>query len=142
MKNKTLKIGVILVMLFCAFFLNACSAKIKVTKANKSDFRSMVSRKNTNYICSSPNFGGGTTDEMFVVLNYVYHNKEMKEKYGNSFEVSDIGGSTDNQTFMFYQLYKGKGKYFVDINKDEWIVKISKSYFGKWKVTSCSLSKK
>lgn len=142
MKNRTLKIEGILVMLLCMLFLNACSAKIEVTKDDKSDFRSMVSRENTKHICSSPNFGGGTTDMIFVVLNYVYQSKELKEKYGDSFEVSDMGGSTDNQIFMFYQLYKGAGQYFVDINKDEWIVKISKSYFGKWKVTSCSLSKK
>lgn len=142
MKNKALKIGGILVMLLCMLFLNACSAKIKVTKDDESNHGSVYSRKYTDYICSSPNFGGGTTDDDYVVLKYIYENKELKEKYGDSFEVSDMGGSTDNQTFMFYQLYKGAGKYFVDINKDEWIVKISKSYFGKWKVTSCSLSKK
>lgn len=142
MKNKTLKIWGILVMLLCMLFLNACSVKIKVTKDDGREHGSYYSREHTKYICSSPNFGGGTTDMIFVVLNYVYQSKGLKEKYGDSFEVSDMGGSTDNQTFMFYQLYKGSGQYFVDINKDEWIVKISKSYFGKWKVTSCSLAKK
>lgn len=142
MKNKTLKIGGILVMLICAFFLNACSTKIKVTKGDGSDHGSFYSREYTKYICSSANFGGGTTDMLFVILNYVYHNKEMEEKYGDSFEVSDIGGSADNQSFLFLQLYKGTGEYNVDINGDKWTVKISKGYFGKWKVTSCSLTKK
>jgi hypothetical protein len=138
MLNKTFKIGGCLLMIFCTCFLSACSVKIE----DAGDHGSVYSREYTKYICSSTNFGGGTTDDMYVVLNYVYQSNGLKAKYGDSFEVSDIGGSTDNQTFMFYQIYKGTGKYFVDINKDEWTVEIAKGYFGKWKVTSCSQKNK
>lgn len=135
MLSKTVKIGGILMIFFCSCFINGCSVKID----DAGDHGSIYSREYTKYICSGANFGGGRTDDTYVVLKYVYKNKELNEKYGDFFEVIDIGGSSEVQTFMFLQLFKGTGNYFVDIEGDEWKVELSKSYFGKWEVTSCSL---
>ena len=59
------------------------------------------------YICSNANFGDGRDDDTYALLRYVYGNKEFKGKYGDSFEVNDMGGSSEVHTFIFLQLFKG-----------------------------------
>jgi len=85
---------------------------------------------------SSFNFGSGRTDDIYEALNYIYNNEELKEKYGDSFEIEsdNVIGSSEGKTFMFLWLSKGEAEYDVTINDDIWTIKVSKSYFGKWKV--------
>lgn len=100
------------------------------------------SRVQTEYVVSStPNFGSNITDMEYVVLNYTYNSKKLEDKYGSKFEVSDLGGTADNQHFMFafLDIFKGTGSYHVTIDNDVWVIEISKKYFGEWIVESCEL---
>ncbi len=123
----------LLLMILCAAFLNACSVK-DIDMENNED---RYSRDFTESICTSGNFGGGNTDDIYVVLNYIYKSDELREKYGDAFEVEDVGGSAESQVFLFRWFFKGMGKYFVTIDGDDWTVEVYKSYFGKWTVTKC-----
>jgi len=96
------------------------------------------SREYTKKICSSVNFGRGSMDDEYVALAYVYNNEELREKYGESFEVIDFGGSAEFGT-QFFGIYKATAIYVMMIDDDDWIVELSKGYFGKWKVTDCFL---
>lgn len=126
--------GWLIAMIVFAGLLSGCSIKVD----NNSDSSHIYSREFTETVCSSTNFGSGKTDDIYVVLDYLYKSKELNDKYGDSFEISDIGGTQDGKTRL--GLYNGKAKYFVDINKDEWKVELTKKYSGKWKVTSCKIS--
>lgn len=134
--NIKFRNGWLITMIVFAGLLSACSVKVD----NNSDSSYIYSRKFTESVCLSSNFGSGKTDDIYVVLDYIYQSKELNDKYGDSFEISDIGGTQDGKTRL--GLYKGKAKYFVNINNDEWNVELTKEYSGKWKVTSCEINSK
>jgi hypothetical protein len=133
-KKRVLIFGVMIMLIFSTI-LSGCHVDI-VSKA--LTLEELYSRENVKKVTESANFGDGTTDQMYVILDYIYTNDELRKKYGDTFVVCNFGGAGDMKTFMFYQLYKGTYNGFVDINNDRWDVNLSKSYFGKWKVTSCS----
>ena len=128
MKNNLLKIGLVFVIFGCISLLCSCSIIPKVENT--------LSREHVKSICSAPNFGTDFTDDKYVILNYVYESKEFAEKYGNTFEVEDIGGTAE-RGLRFSQIYEGTGKYFVTIDGEDWTFEVSKSLLGKWKVTKC-----
>ena len=71
-------------------------------------------------------------------MEYVNSQSEFKELYGEDFEVEFVGGNDDlTHLIIFFGLdiYKGTGRYIVDINGDEWVVESEKSYFDEWTVT-------
>ena len=157
--KKVLKSGILIIILVLGIcFLSGCSNNSNNTEDNQSVYSGgdsvnmessnqdseylksseyFNSREHVKLLVSNVGFGNGRTDDEIVVLDYVYKSNELKEKYGDSFEVKEIGGNSDGQTFFFLWLYKGTGKYFVNINDDIWVVEVSKGYFGKWEVTNC-----
>lgn len=120
-----------ILMLGVIFLFTACSCS-----SNNVEYDDPYSREAVEYYSSKMAFGGGwLLDVQTVVLQYIYNNDELEEKYGKDFCVSDCGGWEDSETFFFLWLNRGKSVYFVDIGNDTWTVKVEKSYFGKWEVT-------
>lgn len=95
------------------------------------------SREEIEQFASEKDFGKGVFDAEKVVLQYIYNNDELEEKYGKDFCVSDYDGWEDSKPLFFVWFYHGKGEYSVVIGNDTWIVKVSKGCFGKWEVTDC-----
>jgi len=129
MRNNIFRVEILVSAIICILIFSSCSVETEVG-VNTS------SREYVKEACSSIGFGKGVMDDEVVVLDYVYKDEVLKEKYGDSFEVKDIGGNVEMGT-NFFGIYKGAGKYGVTINGDEWTAEVNKSFFGKWEVTNC-----
>lgn len=127
MKHFAYKIGDILIVCLLLSLLSGCYSET---------IENPLSRQHVASVCSESNFGADLMDAEYVVLNYVYQNEEMAEKYGDSFEVEEMGDSIGTIT-SFLWMYKAIGKYCVKIKGDDWTVEAAKSYLGKWQVTDC-----
>jgi len=127
--HTVLKKGGILIIISLLFSLASCSAKVE-----KVDNK--YGREHVKSVCSSSGFGKGIEDDAYVALEYVYTSDDLKQKYGDSFEVTDAGGTAE-WGFRLGNIYKGTARYVVTIQSDDWTVEMNKDYYGKWKVTDC-----
>ena len=116
---------------FVLLLLSLASCSVKVDEAEN-----IYSRQHVEAMCSNNGFGKGNEDELYVALNYIYTNEELKQKYGDDFEVTDVQGSAEWGSRLG-SIYKGTASYAIVIESDEWIVKLNKEYFGKWQVIEC-----
>jgi len=140
MTKKLMLIAGIILLILGLCLLSGCTGKIKLMKdplpAGDANADDLSSRACIQYSSTFSTFGWGMGDAGDVALDYIYNSKELAKKYGNTFEVSDVGGTSDNQTTSLF-MYKGTGTYFVKIKGDYWIVELSKGYFWRWEVTKC-----
>lgn len=97
----------------------------------------LYSREQINHLSSRAGFGRGRADVETLILSYIYSDRILAEKYGDSFLVENFGGMDSGSTFLVSWLYEGTGKYYVEIDGDTWYITAKKGYWGKWKVTDC-----
>ncbi len=124
-----------LVIILMIFILMCGCASVEV---ERHDSVEMYSRKDVEYTSSSETFGKGMGDDIYVALQYIYNNEELKEKFGASFEIipeNVICYSSEGSTRFFY-MYKGNADYGFRFEQEIYRVKLSKSYKGKWNVDS------
>lgn len=86
--------------------------------------------------CSAEFFGKGSNDDIYVAL-FLYSNEDIINKYGDEFNILPedvICYTSEGETFLFSNLYKGTADYGFNFDEEIYRIKLSKSYFGNWKV--------
>lgn len=129
MYRKILLIGVILMLVT---FSGCISVEISGSENDNTYGREYV----TDFT-SSDFFGKGRMDDIYVALDYIYSNDEIKEKYGTEFDIvleNIVCNNSEGETFLFKSIYKGAADYSVKISNDVYRIKLEKSYFSEWNV--------
>lgn len=88
---------------------------------------------------SQEDFGYSRYDYLYLSLDYVYHNKEINEKYGPGFSVSDMIFE-DKQSRGFLRFYTAQADCLIRIADDWYYVKTQKNFSEKWQVIFCHQS--
>lgn len=131
LNNMRKIISIIILLGVMNMFLCGCSVEVE-DAGNENPY----SRENVKSFCESVGFGYGMVDDdQFTVAEYIYHSKNLADKYGDDFEIDDLVGSNEGEKLQKY--YKARGEYQAEIKGDTWIVQVEKSYRGKWKVIDC-----
>lgn len=132
LNSKKYLIWVLVLMLF----LTSCFHLNEITGVT------MYSRDDVHIITSSNSFGKGRVDDIYTALLYVYSDKNIKEKFGTEFEINPeniICHISEGESFLFYWLYRGNAEYEFILDEYIFNIKLSKTYFGDWKVDECSV---
>jgi len=137
MTKKVVFISIIMVWSIC--FLTGCSVEFSNEDAgySKDDY----SRDHIQLLTSSEYSGRGYADDENTALIYVYNSVELREKYGDSFDIDEPPETMGSYNMFLPRspLYKGTTTCYISINNDNWVLTVEKSYFGKWEVTACYL---
>ena len=93
------------------------------------------SRANIEKIISQPDFGYGTSDYLYVGVDYFYKDEEIRKLYGSTFnltsaDVADVGIEYGPRLFG---VYSGDGDCSIVIAGRKYVVRSHKDTFGKWK---------
>lgn len=129
MYRKILLIGVVLMLVT---FSGCVSVEISGSESDNTYSREYVAS-----FTSSDSFGKGRMDDIYVALDYIYSNDEIKEKYGTEFDIvleDIVCNNSEGETFFFKGIYKGVADYSVKISNDVYRIKLDKSYFSEWTV--------
>ncbi len=127
------KKGILLFLLIISVFIVGC-VSVRVDDADVSE---MYSREDVDYMSESSSFGKGRTDDVYVALKYIYANEEIREKHGDSFEITVndvVCHNSETENFFILSLYKGHAEYSITVEDSTYRFKLSKSYFGRWTV--------
>lgn len=128
----------ILSMVTIMFCLSGC---VEVSVVSDSDYE-MYSRKDTEIMHSSDNFGYGRSDDVYVALSYVYEDESISKSYGNEFEITPediVCYKSEGETSGIKSNFKGEADYSFAISDVRYRIKLSKEYKEKWEVVSCEL---
>lgn len=129
MHRKILLIGAILMIIT---FSGCVSVEIIGSESDNTYSREYVAD-----FTSSASFGKGRMDDIYVALDYIYSNAEIKEKYGTEFDIAledIVCNNSEGETFFFKSVYKGVADYSVKILNDVYRIQLDKSYFSEWNV--------
>lgn len=111
---------------------------------DESGNMNIYSREHTEAMILSDSFGKNKSDDIYVALDYVYSNEEMRENFGTDFEISEedvVCHKSETQTQFFVNRIKGEADYSFAIFDVRYRIKLSKEYKEKWEVVSCELEK-
>ena len=123
--------GMALVLLLMA----GCSK----TDYNNENFDNPYSRESVNYISESILFGYGRYEAVDIALKYLYGSEEIYDIYGDTFQITGdeiVCYKYTDQSFFSLSIYKGEADYGFKFEDGTYRIKLTKAYFGKWKVTS------
>lgn len=126
------KICIFFCIIMVTLFLTSCVS----ISVQEDDFQ-QYSREDVATMELSESFGEKRLDEVYVALSYIYNDKSIQEQCGSDFEILEenvIRNSGENRCFFFYWLFKGNAEYTIIIGEHSYTLKLSKTYFGKWKV--------
>ena len=127
--------------LCAALVLCLCSCGTAVTVDTDPD--GGYSRENVAEFTSSVGFGyRRTVDDVYTVLEYVYNDEELAERFGGAFEVEDVSGGFEGKTQYLPFFWEGEGRYAVVIDGIEFSVTVEKPLFGKLEVTAIEENRK
>ena len=96
------------------------------------------SREETKLMCSSQGFGYRKNDDIYEALNNVYSSNELKERYGEDFEITyeqlQVTNAEGN-TYFFSFLYDGRSNYSFSFDDGGiYSVVLKKKTYSKWEV--------
>lgn len=117
-------------------FLTGCSGEsLGGFGFNKED----CSRESIQSLTSGEFSGTGYADDEIAVLKFVYESEELKEKYGDAFDVDGPIRTRGTSAIIIPRtsLYKGKTTCYFNVSGDKWVVVVKKSYKGKWQAVDC-----
>jgi hypothetical protein len=119
-------------MLCAVPILLLCSCgKIEIMTESRNPYsRDVVAER-----VSSVGFGYRMVDDdIYTILDNVYHDKSLAERFGDAFEVEDMGGGFEGSINIPF-LWEGKGRYGFTIDGVHFSATIEKPLFGKLVVT-------
>ena len=124
------RIFLLLLLVFIIINLIGCNMKIEINKNPNLYSREWVFQR-----AESIGFGLSYNDDIEAILYYLYNNPDLKERFGEDFEISEdddyavVGGSQKTGAFA-----KATAQYEVKINDVVFCIKAEKSFVGKWEV--------
>ena len=121
--------------LFAALILILCSCGATVTV--DPDPGGEYSRESVAEFTSSLGFGyRRTSDDIYTVLDHVYNDDALAERFGDDFEVEAVSGGFEGKTQYLPFFWEGEGRYAVVIDGEEFLVTVEKPLFGKLRVAA------
>lgn len=129
---KKIIVGVMALMLL---LMTGCSK----TDYDNEDFGNAYSRESVNHISESILFGYGRYEAEGIALKYLYDSKEIYDIHGDTFQITGdeiVCYKYTAQSFFSLSIYEGEADYGFKFEDGTYRIKLSKRYFGKWKVIS------
>lgn len=129
---KKIIVGVMALMLL---LMTGCSK----TDYDDENFDNPYSRESVNYGSESILFGYGRYEAVDVALKYLYDSKEIYDNHGDTFQITGddiVCYKYTAQSFFSLSIYEGEADYGFKFEDGTYRIKLTKRYFGKWKVNS------
>ena len=120
------------------FLLTSCIS----IKISEDDIDTMYYRERTTSFTKSSLFGYGRSDDIYTALSYMYNDTYIREKHGDSFELTwdnIVCIKSETQSASLSSVFKGEAEYLFTIEESIYRIVLSKNYFGKWTVKDCLL---
>ena len=98
---------------------------------------SMYSRADVLTTANAVNFGYGRSDDVYIALEYIYNNDNIRKEHGECFEITAeniVCHTSTGTSFFFSGAYEGNAEYTIYINNYPYRITLSKPRSGKWTV--------